>query len=205
MAESTREVWEVKPKNGKDPRIQLELYKRDGNYFEGHQLERMDEMPIIGSLKMQIDFPEKGQAIYSFYRKNNYGVKVPVTIVEARKEMQDLYDDLNKSINGEVPWLKQIFPGLPIPGVGTIGTYGIVKWVFNSSYKFWSIPTIGRDGTIYIASNDQNVYALFPDGSVKWSLSVGHGRDGGYIMNPKTINLRLSVLILKVQCCGNTC
>ena len=33
---------------------------------------------------------------------------------------------------------------------------------------FFSSPAIGADGTIYIGSEDNNLYAFNPDGSLQW-------------------------------------
>jgi len=37
----------------------------------------------------------------------------------------------------------------------------------------WSSPAIGADGTIYVGSDDYNLYAINPDGSQKWSFTTG--------------------------------
>jgi outer membrane protein assembly factor BamB len=37
-----------------------------------------------------------------------------------------------------------------------------------------SHPTIGADGTIYVGSLDNKLYAINPDGSLKWSYTTGH-------------------------------
>lgn len=55
---------------------------------------------------------------------------------------------------------------------------GVLSWTykFNSgivtttSYV-QSAPVIGSDGTIYVGSQDTNLYALNPDGTVKWARS----------------------------------
>ena len=36
-------------------------------------------------------------------------------------------------------------------------------------------PAVDSDGTIYIGSRDNNLYALNPDGSVKWSFAAARG------------------------------
>ncbi len=36
-------------------------------------------------------------------------------------------------------------------------------------------PAIGADGTIYIGSNDHNLYAVNPDGTKKWSFKAKNG------------------------------
>jgi len=48
-------------------------------------------------------------------------------------------------------------------------------WEFNASGRILSSPAIGRDGTVYIGSDDRNLYALEPtQGAVKWTYDVGH-------------------------------
>ena len=40
-----------------------------------------------------------------------------------------------------------------------------------------SSPTIGSDGTIYVGSWDNNLYAIKPNGSKKWTFETGGGVD----------------------------
>ena len=35
------------------------------------------------------------------------------------------------------------------------------------------LPAIGSDGTIYVGSNDNNLYAINPNGSLKWAFKTG--------------------------------
>ena len=41
--------------------------------------------------------------------------------------------------------------------------------------RWWvtSSPAIGSDGTIYVGSSDNNLYAINPDGSKKWAFKTG--------------------------------
>ena len=48
-----------------------------------------------------------------------------------------------------------------------------LRWSFQTGDKIYSSPAIGSDGTIYVASDDGNLYALNPDGSLKWSFPTG--------------------------------
>jgi outer membrane protein assembly factor BamB len=55
---------------------------------------------------------------------------------------------------------------------------GTLKWMFkpeNSSVNliFESSPTIGKNGTIYVGSHENNLYAVNPDGSMKWMFDIG--------------------------------
>ena len=47
------------------------------------------------------------------------------------------------------------------------------KWEFATGSDLWSNPAIGSDGTIYIGSLDDKVYAINPDGSKKWEFLTG--------------------------------
>ncbi|AGB01803.1 PKD domain-containing protein [Methanoregula formicica] len=50
-----------------------------------------------------------------------------------------------------------------------------VKWIYPAPGNFtYSSPVIGPDGTIYIPNyGDKNLYAINPDGSVKWTYYSG--------------------------------
>ena len=52
-----------------------------------------------------------------------------------------------------------------------------LKWVLNfGGWNVFSSPAIGPDGTIYVGSEDQKLYAVSPDGTVKWDFQlVGEG------------------------------
>jgi parallel beta-helix repeat protein len=47
------------------------------------------------------------------------------------------------------------------------------KYTTGGSISGWSSPVIGSDGTVYVGSGDGKVYALNPDGSVKWIYATG--------------------------------
>ena len=64
--------------------------------------------------------------------------------------------------------------GVEIPSPGRDGNVAKL-WEFNASGRLLSSPAIGRDGTVYIGSDDRNLYALEPSlGAVKWTYDVGH-------------------------------
>ena len=48
--------------------------------------------------------------------------------------------------------------------------FGVGKkdWSFKTATNINSSPAIGSDGTVYVGSNDDNLYAINPDGSNKW-------------------------------------
>ena len=48
------------------------------------------------------------------------------------------------------------------------------KWIFSTGNSiYYACPTIAADGTIYIGSYDGKLYAINPDGTLKWSYSTG--------------------------------
>ena len=46
------------------------------------------------------------------------------------------------------------------------------KWAFKTGFFVDSSPAIGSDGTIYVGSRDNNLYAINPDGSKKWNFKT---------------------------------
>jgi len=53
------------------------------------------------------------------------------------------------------------------------GTHGTIKWTFDTVSDTAGIPAIGADGTIYAGSGDTNLYAVHPDGTLKWKYTTG--------------------------------
>jgi outer membrane protein assembly factor BamB len=52
---------------------------------------------------------------------------------------------------------------------------GTKKWSFKTNGYVQSSPAIAMDGTIYVGSNDGKLYAIYPNGTKKWSLGIGDG------------------------------
>ncbi len=46
-------------------------------------------------------------------------------------------------------------------------------WYFETEDMIKSSPAIASDGTIYVGSEDHNLYALHPDGTEKWRFTTG--------------------------------
>jgi hypothetical protein len=42
----------------------------------------------------------------------------------------------------------------------------ILQWSFPTGGSVFSSPTVGGDGTIYVGSDDCELYAIYPDGSL---------------------------------------
>ncbi|MBU1626650.1 PQQ-binding-like beta-propeller repeat protein, partial [bacterium] len=47
-----------------------------------------------------------------------------------------------------------------------------IFWKFKTGFHIYSSPCIGTDGTIYIGSNDDYLYAINADGSMKWRFKA---------------------------------
>jgi len=59
-------------------------------------------------------------------------------------------------------------------GLGsTGGSNGILLWSYTTANFVQSSPAVGSDSTIYIGSNDTNLYAINPDGTKKWNFTTG--------------------------------
>ena len=52
------------------------------------------------------------------------------------------------------------------------GSTGAVNWVFNCA-NVSSSPAIGGDGTIFFGTDDGNLYAVNPDGSIRFKVTTG--------------------------------
>jgi outer membrane protein assembly factor BamB len=62
----------------------------------------------------------------------------------------------------------------PISDFITVDGPGAVEWVYTTKYDIRSSPAIAEDGTIYVASDDDYLYAIGKDGSQKWRYRVGN-------------------------------
>ena len=54
---------------------------------------------------------------------------------------------------------------------------------FNSPNSMYTTPVIGPDSTIYIGSNEGYLYALNPNGTLKWSYQAGYPLQSSPIMD----------------------
>ena len=48
-----------------------------------------------------------------------------------------------------------------------------MKWKFLTLGLIRSSPAVAADGTIYVGSFDGNLYAITPEGQIKWSYYAG--------------------------------
>ncbi len=53
------------------------------------------------------------------------------------------------------------------------GVGGTLKWKFQTGNRIYSSPVIGRDGTVFIGSDDGSLYAINPTGYLKWRFRAG--------------------------------
>lgn len=61
---------------------------------------------------------------------------------------------------------------------------GTLKWAFETGDDVVASPTVGPDGTIYIGSTDDKLYALAPNGTEKWSFQTGFDVWGSVAIGP---------------------
>lgn len=70
---------------------------------------------------------------------------------------------------------------------GTCQQPGTKLWDFTTGNRIESSPAIGADGTIYVGSWDNKLYAVDASGSNKWSITVGGGSSGTWFMSSPAI------------------
>jgi outer membrane protein assembly factor BamB len=51
---------------------------------------------------------------------------------------------------------------------------GKLRWSFTAGHLIQSSSAIGSDGTIYVGSYDDKLYAINPNGTEKWSFTTGY-------------------------------
>jgi len=54
------------------------------------------------------------------------------------------------------------------------GNPGKVRWWVGTTQPVLSSPTVGPDGTIYFGSDDNNLYAIYPNGSMRWGYPTSY-------------------------------
>ncbi len=63
-----------------------------------------------------------------------------------------------------------------VDGLVALSPEGNKRWFYqvvdeeDRTYPVMGSPSIGEDGTIYFGSQDNNIYALYPDGRFKWNI-----------------------------------
>ncbi|MBP1928148.1 PKD repeat protein [Methanolinea mesophila] len=56
--------------------------------------------------------------------------------------------------------------------ISDVGDRATLKWAYNTG-PVLGVPAIGNDGTIYAGSLDKDLYAIRPDGTLKWNFTTG--------------------------------
>jgi outer membrane protein assembly factor BamB len=69
----------------------------------------------------------------------------------------------------------------------TSGNPGILKWSFPTSFMIQSSPVIDSKGIIYIHDNNNILYAIYPNGTEKWNITLVGIRDTPAIDSDGTI------------------
>ena len=59
-------------------------------------------------------------------------------------------------------------------GIGK-GAKGVLMWKYRCGDEIDSGPAISSDGTIYVGSDDGNLYAINPNGTLKWKYKTEGG------------------------------
>jgi len=68
-------------------------------------------------------------------------------------------------------------------GLYSINSNCTINWTYEVSENTqYSNPTIGSDGTIYFTS-EVGMYAINPDGSLKWNNTIGNGDDDSIVID----------------------
>lgn len=61
---------------------------------------------------------------------------------------------------------------------------GQQTWSFETLGRVMNSPAIGRDGTIYVSADYENVYAVHPDGTQRWRYTVPQGSLSAPMVGP---------------------
>jgi outer membrane protein assembly factor BamB len=75
------------------------------------------------------------------------------------------------------PMFRQNLNHTGVSPYDTSANLGKLKWSFMTGGTIESSPTIGTDGTIYVGSNDDKLYAINSNGTEKWHFITGNTVD----------------------------
>ena len=59
-----------------------------------------------------------------------------------------------------------------------------MAWRFTAADRVHASPTVGKDGAILFGSQDDHVYALEPDGRLRWFLTFDADIDSAPLITP---------------------
>ena len=89
------------------------------------------------------------------------------------KKLSEELDARNKAWEAEVEALSNARPNEPTKPEPTEAKTGVKLWEFETGGG-WSSPAIGSDGTVYVGSNDEKLYAINGKTGVKlWEFGTG--------------------------------
>lgn len=78
-----------------------------------------------------------------------------------------------------------VYFGTKYPGkLVALNSNGSLRWSFPIGSDVDSSPALGPDGTIYVGADNGVLYALHPNGTLKWQQSAGGGGLGGNDSSP---------------------
>ena len=87
------------------------------------------------------------------------------------KKLSEELDARNKAWEAEVEALSNARPNEPTKAKTTVGGK---LWEFETVGMVWSSPAIGSDGTVYVGSIDNKLYAINGKSGVKlWEFETG--------------------------------
>ncbi len=122
---------------------------------------------ILTSLLVMIIFGTIGSPILSQNNPSNNFIN----------NNNDTFHDIKNQHLADSPWpmFNQNQDHTSVSPYSTKGVDGTVEWRFGTNSYVYSSPAIGEDGTIYVGSQDTNLYAVNPNGTKKWNFTTnGH-------------------------------
>ncbi|MGM0510107.1 MAG: PQQ-binding-like beta-propeller repeat protein [Thermoplasmatota archaeon] len=104
---------------------------------------------------------------------SSIGMFTTSSISEGRYEQtdtksSDLEEPTSSLADSPWPMFNQNRNHTSVSPYSTHGVNGTVGWKFSTGNSIYSSPAIGGDGTIYVGSNDHNLYAINSNGTEKW-------------------------------------
>jgi outer membrane protein assembly factor BamB len=89
--------------------------------------------------------------------------------------------------------------------VAALDSQGRARWEFFVGDEVGGPPTVGGDGTIYFTSKDDNVYALSPDGTLKWNMPTNYPYGSPVIAADGTLYVHGVAGLMALGCANGAC
>jgi outer membrane protein assembly factor BamB len=61
-----------------------------------------------------------------------------------------------------------------------------LKWNYTTNGQVDSSPVLGPDGSLYVGSHDNNIYAINATGRLKWKFATNGQVDSSPVLGPET-------------------